>query len=320
MNNSSLAQWPLITELQGCKSILLAGAGGGFDIYSGIPLYIALKQLGLNVHLANLSFASLPRDPELWVAKACARINADTPHSNNYFPEYLLCRWFREKRKEEVEIYAFPQTGVKPLTEAYSELKNRLDLDAVVLVDGGTDSLMRGDEFGLGTPSEDIASIAAVAGSGIEKQLLACIGFGIDHYHGVCHAQFLEAVAALSSRGANLGVSSVLPGTLEGDAFIEAVDFANEKTPRRESIVANSIASAIEGEYGDIHRTDRTAGSSLWINPLMPIYWAFKLDAIVERNLYLNLLSETDTMYEVLKKITVFRGSIGEKPWESIPV
>ncbi|MFF7988525.1 hypothetical protein ACFZDG_01885 [Kitasatospora xanthocidica] len=35
---------------------------------------------------------------------------------------------------------------------------------AVLLVDGGTDILMRGDEAGLGTPEEDMASLAAVAG------------------------------------------------------------------------------------------------------------------------------------------------------------
>ena len=32
----------------------------------------------------------------------------------------------------------------------------------MVLVDGGTDSLMRGDEVGSGTPEEDTASLAAV--------------------------------------------------------------------------------------------------------------------------------------------------------------
>ena len=36
----------------------------------------------------------------------------------------------------------------------------RLGVDTLVLVDGGTDSLMRGDEEGLGTPHEDIASLA----------------------------------------------------------------------------------------------------------------------------------------------------------------
>lgn len=36
------------------------------------------------------------------------------------------------------------------------------EIDCVILVDGGTDSLMRGDEVELGTPTEDMSSIAAI--------------------------------------------------------------------------------------------------------------------------------------------------------------
>jgi hypothetical protein len=51
--------------------------------------------------------------------------------------------------------------GVRPLRAAYAKLAEHLDLDAVVLVDGGTDILMRGDEAGLGTPADDMTSLAA---------------------------------------------------------------------------------------------------------------------------------------------------------------
>ena len=44
-------------------------------------------------------------------------------------------------------------------------LIEQLQLDTIILVDGGTDSLMRGDEAKLGTPEEDMASIAAVTDS-----------------------------------------------------------------------------------------------------------------------------------------------------------
>ena len=127
-------------------------------------------------------------------------------------------------------------------------------------------------------------------------------------------------MAELAKRGAFLGVSTVLAEMEEGEQFIDAVNFANEATPRRESIVANSIASAIEGEFGDCHRTDRASGSRLWINPLMPFYWAFELEAVAKRNLYIDLLSETQTMTEVLNAITIFRGNCPGKGWEEMPV
>lgn len=55
----------------------------------------------------------------------------------------------------------------------------KLGIDAIVLVDGGTDILMRGDEHGLGSPEEDMASLAAVAGTDGVERLVACLGFGI---------------------------------------------------------------------------------------------------------------------------------------------
>jgi hypothetical protein len=35
----------------------VAGAGGGFDIYSGLPIILGLRSAGEEVHLANLSFS-----------------------------------------------------------------------------------------------------------------------------------------------------------------------------------------------------------------------------------------------------------------------
>src|SRR5262249_31260449 len=56
-------------------------------------------------------------------------------------PEVHLARWFREQG-EDVPIYCFVQTGVRPLLEGYRTLVERLGVDTVILVDGGTDSLM----------------------------------------------------------------------------------------------------------------------------------------------------------------------------------
>ena len=112
----------------------------------------------------------------------------------------------------------------------------------------------------------------------------------------------------------------MLPEMDGAKAFVDAVDFANERTAQRESIVANSIASAIEGGYGDEHRTARTRGSRLWINPLMPMYWAFDLPAVVERNLYVDALKDTQTMMDVLTRIQAYRGRVMDRPWEEMPV
>ncbi len=56
---TSLHEPRLFAALKDSERILVAGAGGGFDVYAGLPLAFALMDLGKTVHLANLSFSAL---------------------------------------------------------------------------------------------------------------------------------------------------------------------------------------------------------------------------------------------------------------------
>lgn len=106
----------------------------------------------------------------------------------------------------------------------------------------------------------------------------------------------------------------------EAQLLCEAIAFTNERMPAAPSIVGNSIASAIEGDYGDVHRTSRTSGSKLWINPLMSLYWAFDLQRVAERCLYLDAVKLTDSIWDVNVIVEAFRKDIDKLPWEDIPV
>jgi hypothetical protein len=311
---------PIFAELESSRRILIAGAGGGFDIFCGLPLYFGLQAAGKQVFLANMSFSVLEEGAGRWLTPVVVEVTADSSGRRDYFPEYYLSRWFR-KQGQEVPIYAFPKTGVAPLTEAYEALVNELELDTVLLVDGGTDSLMRGDEAGLGTPTEDITSIAAVHGLQVPKKLLACLGFGIDTFHGVCHADFLEAVAELTRQGAFLGAWTLTAEMPEVQRYSEATLDVFRATPRMPSIVSASILSAVAGQFDDYHATDRTRGSKLFINPLMTLYWCFQLDPVARRLLYPEELYWTSTMEEVHNLIRRFReGCAGIKQWRDLPV
>lgn len=97
-----------------------------------------------------------------------------------------MSQWFRRSEKEEVPIYTIDRSaGVKPSRQIYTVLAERLSLDAIVLVDGGTDSVMRGDEDGNGSPEEDMTTIAALKKVPVGIKILACLGFGVDCFHGV---------------------------------------------------------------------------------------------------------------------------------------
>ncbi len=315
-----LSTSPLFERLAHAEHVLIAGAGGGFDVFSGLPLYFHLRKLGKRVSLANLSFTRLENVEGRVLAPGLVEVDGFTMGPPHYFPEGLLARWFQLK-SESVSVYCFERSGVVPLREAYEVLRERLGFDTVVLVDGGTDILMRGDEIGLGTPEEDISSLAAVDGLALRDKLVVCLGFGVDRHHGVCHAHFLESVAALSKQGGYLGVTALLEPMPEVALYKEAVAYVCQRMPAAPSIVSLSVVSAIEGDYGDVHRTVRTEGSELWINPLMSMYWAFDLTAVARRCLYLETLRDTRTLFEVDECIDSFRqGHRAIRPWKDIPV
>jgi len=299
--------------------VLIAGAGGGFDVFAGLPLFFALANAGKRVALANLSFTYLGGTNATLLADGLWRAGPATQGEPQYFPEKYLAEFLARKGYAR-DIYCFEKRGVRPLRGAYRQLTEELGVDAVVLVDGGTDILMRGDEAGLGTPEEDMTSLAAVHGLDVPIKLVTCLGFGIDAFHGVCHAHFLENVAALARDGGYLGTHSLHLGMPEVKLFAEAVEYAHERMPERQSIVNGSILSALEGRFGDFHRTDRTRSSELFINPLMTLYWHFELGAVAARSLYLQTLERTESIFDVQAKIEAFERSVQPKKRRVIPV
>ncbi len=311
---------PFFEQLEQTNTVLLAGAGGGFDIFAGLPLYFWLRSIGKTVHLANLSFTEIGFCEGQRPTPSLLRVLPETPGPANYFPEVHLAQWL-SNRGDKVPVYAIERTGARPVVAAYQWLVQTLKPDALVLVDGGMDSLMRGDEAGLGTPQEDMVSLlAAHTVPDISRKLLACIGFGVDAFHGICHANFLENVAALIQEGAYLGAWALTREMREFELYREAAEFVSSRMPRHHSIVSSSIISAVEGRFGDCHATKRTEGSTLFINPLMPIYWAFDLETVAQRNLYLEQIAQTETYQQLSMAIEKFRALLPKtRPWMEIP-
>jgi hypothetical protein len=308
----------LPSALENSNRVLVAGAGGGFDVYAGLPIYERLRSLGKDVFLANLSFVSLGTTSAERLTRGLYVVEPTTTGSEIYFPERTLAQ-FLSRREENGRIYAFDKLGVAPIREGYAHLVQALGLDAIVLIDGGTDILLRGDEAGLGTPAEDMASLAAVAALNVPTQIVACVGFGVDTYHGVCHANWLENVAALTADGSFLGATALLERMPEVRFYLDAVNAAEVATSRQPSIVNGSIASSIEGRFGDYHRNQRTQSTTLFINPLMSLLWMFDLAAVAKRNLYLDRLSDTETNWDVHLAIAHFCETVPRRPWEAIP-
>ena len=89
-------------------------------------------------------------------------------------------------------------------------------------------------------------------------------------------------------------------------AYDEAVTHVQSKEFQDPSVINSSIVSAVHGNYGDYHLTEKTKRSKLWISPLMPLYWFFDFDIVVKQNMLLPEIEGTmlfrDVLYEVIAK------------------
>lgn len=312
---------PLFRRLERAERVLVAGAGGGFDVLAGLPLYFALTALGKRAYLANLTFSYLGASDARCVHPHVYEVRAETSGDERYFPEKHLATWLRDNGHDD-RVFCLDKTGLELLRRAYQALADDLAIDAVLLVDGGTDILMHGDEAGLGTPAEDVTSLLAAHALDLPTKIVSCVGFGVDAFHGVSHRDVLENVARLAKDGAFLGAFSLLPGEPEVEQWLSALAYVQSRTEGRESIVNASIADAVRGEFGDHRSVPRTrdGDKELFVNPLMSLVWSFDLDALAARCLYARALASTQTIFEVHAAIEAFRRTTTPKRRLPIPL
>jgi hypothetical protein len=107
----------------------------------------------------------------------------------------------------------------------------------------------------------------------------------------------------------------------EVQRYREAIEAVLQAMPSHPSIVSTSILSALAGLFGDVQMTSRTAGSKLFINVLMTLYWCFRLDPVAQRILYLNEMLPTQTSREIIHVIQHFRETLpSKKEWVDLPM
>jgi hypothetical protein len=63
-------------------------------------------------------------------------------------------------------------------------------------------------------------------------------------------------------------------------------------------------------EFGDVQFTRRTSGSSLFVNPLMAVYFTVDLDRLAARCLYLDRIENTVGRRQVITRIEAYREGV----------
>ena len=179
--------FPQFQNLSFEDGILLAGCGGGYDCFVSLPLYFNLRAKYKNVYISNLSFtASKHLEKFKKIGKCCYEINHSKyraityeKHERNYFPEYELSRELAES------IYAFHVESLNHYKSSLEDLVSLLNIKTIIVCDGGCDSIIKGTEKILGTPVEDMMTIAAVnelSKNNIIKSYLLILGATVDTF------------------------------------------------------------------------------------------------------------------------------------------
>jgi hypothetical protein len=198
-------------------------------------------------------------------------------------------------------------------------LISHLAVDGIVLIDGGVDSLIFGDEAAAGTFIEDSISLAALGAlDDVPVRILGCVGLGAEQ--DMAYAHIFENIASLAAGGDFLGVCSLVRQMPAYQAYESAVLFVQNMPLQDSSVINSSIISAVRGQHGDYHLTARTHGSPLWISPLMALYWFFDLPAVAARNQLLAQASTTETFREAMRALMIARRALPQRPSRRIPL
>ena len=306
------------------SNVLLLGAGGGYDVVCTLPIAVALRDAGCRIHLASYSTtdfsgsSAIPDVPTnlLPVDSAYRRSSSDR------FSEDIVARWWLETFAEEKPVWCFTRPGVRSMSTGLAWLRKKLDLTAVVVVDGGVDGLFIGNEYDLGTPSMDAISIIAAWTLEDCRKYYAFTAFGTEGpaYH-IRHADVLKRISELVRHRAMLGVSALLPLSHAGDLFLDALEFiGNAVDPIFRSIISSSIECAMRGGFGETNLTPRTDWAPVWVSPLTLLYWYFDLVAVANAKPYLREVLDTDDVVAVAEAIERTRKRMGVVDRQDIPI
>lgn len=205
---------------------------------------------------------------------------------SDYFPERALADFLKaHPAQDPVEAPVFTlhrkHCGVSTIKKAYSALAERFSVDAIVTVDAGSDSLMRGNEDGLGSYEEDLGSVlAASAMVTIPLRLHLVVGLGVDSHHSVSDVSSLRAISELRQvPNGYLGAITLLSGMAGFQYFKSGIEYVMARDVSQ-TITNCCVIAAVEGEFGS---GPREKTYSAWINPQMAVIHGFSLDSVVER-------------------------------------
>lgn len=275
------------TKIDDAKNIMIVGVGSGFDVFTGLPFVY---------HWPDKKFVLVNSSPK-----------SDFHYREATTADYPECQITAEPNI--TAIYSVGRHGVQATEKAYEEIVNKHDIQVILAVDGGVDSLATGNEESPGTILEDFIALTALddlnTSIALKQEqsksiILCCAGFGGETEEDMNHYRILENMAALMADGSFYGCFSL---TKEMPEYKKYKDQCEQTWAegRRKSHIQTKIISAAEGRFGDNNMYDNidakvfASTNNVFISPLSNIYWMFSLSGVVKHNLYAKKLLPGNT-------------------------
>jgi hypothetical protein len=226
-----------------------------------------------------------------------------------YFPEYRL------SLQLGTPVYAFAEDGQRKLNEAYAQLARHLHVDAVVLADGGCDSILSGRERGLATPVEDFMSMRAAAQLDLPVFLMI-LGATADTFADaggsmrIARADFLRRLETLRADGTLLDATVLDPSSPEVCAYRRVFEACD---PAR-SIVNAAICARLNGLRGAVAPPllrGRCAAENFVLDDFLTTAFTFDLRAVLAQVAYKDLIpDDADSSDAIDEHIMAFNASL----------
>lgn len=316
------------------KVVMLCGTGGGFDFVHSALLVPQLKKLGKRLVFLSYSFgdpSNLENVDVVFEKPLCVRLKPETSTTSiRYAPEMgyksLLDETYPDDSPHHMMACYARDFTISSLSALYKQIVDEYSVDALVMIDGGSDSLMRGDEHGLGDPIEDAVSVGAGASlRTVPWKFLCAVGVGADRFNKVSDGSTLRAIAELTAAGGFRGSSSVEGPEDPALIFYRNVLDRIYSQQSFRSVLSSLILASGMGQYGLIvpqlsgKRVSEDMPAYVW--PMMSMLFVFDVDSVARRSLCVKWLeparSEAENQYLLMQG----RARLGDqlRPFESMP-
>ncbi|MFW9991380.1 MAG: DUF1152 domain-containing protein [Candidatus Odinarchaeota archaeon] len=294
----------IISIVRDAKRILVAGMGGGGDIFSALPTYWNFHQLNAEAEIILGGISEAPMqaitDLEPITCKSgktlstCTSLGMVTSKSHckdHRLIERIIARVFSTKC-----LIMSLSDGAGPLIGELQNYIQERSIDCVCFVDGGADSLA--SENGLmGSVLADTLSLAVLSKLDVKYKLHGLTALCADLEMDI-HTAMTQIARVYGQNGCH-GLLGFPP-----EHFDEFQDCLEEILKESATGTGQAIFYAMKGYYGQETVFWEGGGAIIPIFPISSATWYFNPEVTVKVNYLAGPVSQTTTLEEATNRIT----------------